>query len=295
MNEIDKAIHHLQNNDVVGMPTETVYGLAGSIESEESIKKIFSTKERPFFDPLIVHVSNTEMARPLVKSWPPIAQTLAEHFWPGPLTMVLPKSDIVSDLITSGLDSVGIRCPNHPIALELISNFAIPLAAPSANKFTKTSPTTKDHVESEFGDDVFVLEGGVCHVGIESTVAGIFDDEVKIYRPGMITKEDLKKVLPSKVKVEYTQSPVAPGQMKHHYMPNKPVILTKESPQSGAVWIVPDSPAIAARQLYSKLRELDKGKEEKIYIVLQESYKDNEAWRGFLNRVDKAKSENFYF
>lgn len=295
MNDIKKAVELLKNNELVGIPTETVYGLAGAISSEESIKKIFSTKKRPFFDPLIVHVSSINMAKTLTKSWPDLAQKLAQNFWPGPLTIVLPKSDKVSDLITSGLESVGLRCPNHPIALELISQVEIPLAAPSANKFTKTSPTTKAHVVDEFGDDVFVLDGGQCHVGIESTVVGIDDNHIKIFRPGVITKEQIKKVVSSEVKVEYTQSPVAPGQMKHHYMPQRPVVLTTQVPADKTFWEVPSNVQLACRQLYSKLRELDQKSKDKIFIVLKEEFKQQDSWRGFLNRLDKAKSEDYYF
>lgn len=298
MNEIEKAIKLLNDDQVVGMPTETVYGLAASIDSKDGLNKIFKTKERPFFDPLIIHVSSIEMAKPLVKEWSPLAQKLADIFWPGPMTIVLKKSEKVSDLITSGLDSVGIRFPKHQIAQDLISQFGVPLAAPSANKFTKTSPTTKEHVISEFGDEVFVLEGGACDVGIESTVMGIFEKEIKIYRPGMITKEDIKNVLNDEsINIQYVESPVAPGQLNHHYMPNKPVILTNKQPtdKDVAVWCVPDSPVIASRELYSKLREMDSSDSEKIYIVLKDSFKKSDDWSGILNRLSKAKSEDFYF
>lgn len=298
MNEIDKAVTLLKSGEVVGMPTETVYGLAGAIDSEIGIHKIFSTKERPFFDPLIVHVADAQMAKPLVKKWPDLAQKLVEAFWPGPLTIVLPKSDKVSDLITSGLDSVGLRCPKHPVALELIKKAAVALAAPSANKFTKTSPTTKEHVEGEFGDKVYVLDGGACEVGIESTVLGIFEHEIKIYRPGMISKEDIKKLLADdSIKIEYVESPVAPGQLEHHYMPNKPVVLSKKESHENSVsqWIVPSDPVVASRELYAKLREMDQEASEKIYIVLKDEFKVQDHWKGFLNRVSKAKSVDHYF
>lgn len=298
MNEIEHAVRLLKEGNVVGMPTETVYGLAGSIESEAGIKKIFSTKERPFFDPLIVHISSKEMAKPLVKTWPKIADLLADKFWPGPLTMVLPKSDKVSDLITSGLDSVGLRCPSHNIAKQLINDFGAPLAAPSANKFTKTSPTSKDHVISEFGDEVFVLEGGQCEVGIESTVIGVFDDSIKIYRPGMITKSDIESTLnDNSIIIDYVESPVAPGQLEHHYMPNKPVVITADIKRKDLdnSWVVPNDPIIACRELYSKLRELDKNDHNEITIILKEEFKSLDYWKGFLNRVSKAKSVDNYF
>ncbi len=188
---MDLAIDILKNGGVVAMPTETVYGLAGDVEQETAIKKIFSTKERPFFDPLIVHISSIEQAKKLTTQWDETCEKLAESFWPGPLTLILPKSDLVNPLITSGLNSVGLRWPNHALAMELISNFNLGLAAPSANKFKKTSPTSKEHVEAEFGNNVFVLDGGKCEVGIESTVAGVFKDRIEIYRPGMISLEDI--------------------------------------------------------------------------------------------------------
>ena len=299
MNDIDKAIEILKDTSggVVGMPTETVYGLAGSINSEKSIRKIFSVKERPFFDPLIVHVSNIEMAKPLTSNWSDITDKLAKTFWPGPLTIVLPKSNFVSDLITSGLDSVGIRCPKHETALKLIEKLGHGLAAPSANKFTKTSPTTKAHVESEFGDEVFVIDGGECEIGIESTVIGVFDTQIKIYRPGMLTKEDIQKVVPKNIEVDYYESPVSPGQLKHHYMPNKPVTLrVSKSDKTGvSTWTVPNSPTLAARELYSKLRELDLEDTNEIHIVLKEEFKSCDLWKGILNRLDKAKTTDLYF
>jgi L-threonylcarbamoyladenylate synthase len=298
MNDIDKAIEILndRNGGVVGMPTETVYGLAGSIKSENSIRKIFSVKERPFFDPLIVHVSSIEMAKPLTTNWSEITNILAETFWPGPLTMVLPKSSLVSDLITSGLDSVGIRCPKHAVALDIIERVGHGLAAPSANKFTKTSPTSKQHVESEFGDEVFVVDGGECEVGIESTVIGVFEDHIKIYRPGMLTKDEIKKALPSNIAVDYFESPVSPGQMEHHYMPKKPVTLRSDISEDEKVssWIVPDSPEQAARELYSKMRLLDNEDTDEIHIVLKQEYKDLETWAGILNRLSKAKTIDLY-
>jgi L-threonylcarbamoyladenylate synthase len=298
---IDKAVKIILAEGIVGMPTETVYGLAASIESEVAINKIFNVKERPFFDPLIVHVSNIDMAKSLTTSWTKTCDVLAEAFWPGALTMVLPKSEKIHHLITSGLDSVGIRFPNHPLALELISKVNTPLAAPSANKFTKTSPTTKQHVTNEFGEEVYVIDGGKCTVGIESTVVGIFDNEIKIYRPGMIGIELIKDVL-NKANIQsiisYQESPVSPGAMKHHYMPRKPVSLFKKvqpTSNKSSTWIVPDSPEIAARELYSKLREMDNQEGIEIHIIIKEAFKNLDSYRGILNRLSKAKTHDFYF
>lgn len=298
MTNLKEALTILKQNGVVAMPTETVYGLAGSIDSEEAIKKIFSVKERPFFDPLIVHVSSIEMAKPLTKSWNNLHQKLADIFWPGPLTMVIDKSEQVSDLITSGLQQVGIRYPAHQIAIELITQFGAPLAAPSANKFTKTSPTSASHVYNEFQDEVYILDGGECEVGIESTVIGIFENEIKIYRPGMITSEEIRMALSedfSHIEINFAQSPVAPGQMKHHYMPKKPVTLTTMPVEGKSSWIVPSDPTLAARQLYSKLRELDEKEGSEIFIILKEDFKNDERYSGVLNRLNKAKTTDLYF
>jgi L-threonylcarbamoyladenylate synthase len=298
MTDIQKAKDILNSGEVVAIPTETVYGLAGRIDNLDAINKIFKVKDRPFFDPLIVHVSSIDMAIPLVKDFNHTAQLLAKAFWPGPLAIILEKSEKVSDLITSGLDRVAIRMPNHPIALELIKEVNCPLAAPSANKFKKTSPTSKAHVIDEFNDEVFVLDGGDATIGIESTVVGIFEEKVLIYRPGMITKADIEAVLPEPIKVSYEQSPVAPGQLKHHYMPNKELTVATESfevTNDYAVWALEDNPTVVARELYSKLRELDKSSRSKILFILKEEFKKSEKWDGILNRIKKAKTHNFYF
>jgi len=298
MKPIDTAVEKILNGDIVAVPTETVYGLAGAIDSEAAINKIFKIKERPFFDPLIVHVSSTEMAQSLSINWNSLCDKLAESFWPGPLTIVTPKSILVSDLITSGLESVGIRFPDHPVAIELINRTNKPLAAPSANKFTKTSPTSSAHVKSEFGDDVFILEGGLCDIGIESTVVGVFENEIKIYRPGMISMTEISEAIADKsIKITYTESPVSPGALKHHYMPKKKVSLYRENPNelNASVWVVPDSPEQAARLLYSKLREMDNETSEKINIILDPRYMNLDSYKGILNRLDKAKTFDFYF
>lgn len=297
MNDIEKAKNILLNEDVVAIPTETVYGLAGRIDSDKAINQIFKIKDRPFFDPLIVHVSSVEMAIPLVKEFNSIAKTLSNAFWPGPLALILEKSNLISDTITSGLDRVAIRMPNHRTTLDLIEELGSPLAAPSANKFKKTSPTSKEHVFDEFGEEVFILDGGESNIGIESTVVGIFDNKIEIYRPGMITKEEIQKVLPN-IEVNYKESPVAPGQLKHHYMPNLPLTICDENfqfnPKEYSVWTLEDDPIKVARELYSKLRELDK-KNKEILFILKQKYKDSSKWEGILNRLNKAKTKDYYF
>lgn len=300
--DIKKAAELLRNGDVVGIPTETVYGLAGSIASKAGIQKIFEIKERPFFDPLIVHVANIEQAKAYTTNWNTICDVLAENFWPGPLTMVLKKSYEVDDLITAGLDSVGVRMPNHAMTLELIEELGNPVAAPSANKFKKTSPTSFEHVKESF-PDTMVLDGGACEVGIESTVIGVFDDKVSIYRPGMISKGQIEKTLEKNnivANVEVVESPVAPGQLKHHYMPKVPVILVKDQAadlsqidskiiENSATLYLGFNSAMAARKLYQDLRELDKD-HSCIIIKLNEEQLASDEWQGIINRIEKAAS-----
>lgn len=291
---IETAISILKENKPVAIPTETVYGMAGVINNEDALKSIFSIKERPFFDPLIVHVSSIKMAQKYTSNWTENAEKLAQHFWPGPLTLILDKGELVSSLITSGLDKVGLRMPDHPLTLELIEKLQTPLAAPSANKFKKTSPTCAEHVSDEFGEDFPILDGGQTQFGIESTVVGVFDDHIKIYRPGVITKDDLQDVLD--IPVEHAPSPVAPGQLKHHYMPNIPITLTTNHKldltdyQDHYVWKLPADPVLVARELYSQFRQAAKQGHKGILIIYQNDFHQDEKWKGVLNRINKAKT-----
>jgi L-threonylcarbamoyladenylate synthase len=239
--QIQKAAALLAYGQVVGMPTETVYGLAARIDLPKGIEAIFKTKERPFFDPLIVHISDLAQLRNVVSEFSDIAKALAEKFWPGPLTMVLPKNPDLNPMITSGLDTVGVRMPSHPVALELIRAARVPLAAPSANKFGKTSPTSAAHVREEFKkENVFVLEGGESQIGIESTVLLVKQDGGKntlsILRKGHVLKSDIEAYLKSKSIsfefIEVTDKKESPGHMKHHYMPSVPLILCRDPSKS---------------------------------------------------------------
>lgn len=235
--QIDIAVQLLNKNDVVAMPTETVYGLAAKIDSDVAIKKIFSTKERPFFDPLIVHVASIEQAKDCASEWNKVTDFLAKTFWPGPLTLVLPKAAHISDLITAGLPSVGLRWPQHPTAQELIKRAGVPLAAPSANKFGRTSPTKFQHVKEEFLGSVFVVEGDQCAIGIESTVLSVKKQNdiycLAILRKGAILKSVLTQKLEStKLRFEWVEAlnkQESPGQMQHHYMPSIPFIVCRNS------------------------------------------------------------------
>lgn len=237
-----KAKNILDEGGVIGLPTETVYGLAARIDIPAAVEKIFTTKERPFFDPLIVHVASIEQAKKVTAYWGPASQALAEVFWPGPLTLILPRDPSVNLMITAGLDSVGIRMPNHPLALALLQEVGVPLAAPSANKFGRTSPTSAGHVRVEFkNENVFVLDGGDCQIGIESTVLLVRHRpekvELSILRRGHILKSDIERVLSEKgftfEFIEQVDKRESPGHMKHHYMPPVPLIVCTEQNRTG--------------------------------------------------------------
>jgi len=171
--DISKAIELLNKEDVVAIPTETVYGLAGNIYSEKAIRKIFEVKQRPLFNPLIVHISSIDQLEKVAREFPVKAQKLAEAFWPGSLTLILPKRSNIPEIVTGGKDTVGVRIPNHPVTLSLLKQISFPLAAPSANPFNRISPTSSDHVKAYFENTLpMVLEGGECKNGIESTIIG---------------------------------------------------------------------------------------------------------------------------
>ncbi len=312
MDSLDKAVEILRNGGVVGMPTETVYGLAADFKNQTGVENIFKTKQRPFFDPLIVHISHISQVKVVAREFPELPQFLAENFWPGPLTMILPKAKYVSSKITSGLDTVGVRFPRHSVAQKLISKLGNPVAAPSANLFGKTSPTTADHVRSEFGDRVFVLEGGPSEVGLESTVIG-FDENylnIKIYRPGSITKEILEDTLKGFVKpisIFEEQSPVSPGHLKHHYMPKIPLMIIAdqeiEDPKlrdeallklklkdfKPIELVLHNDPSIAARELYHNLRRCSESGASLIFVRSRPEYQNN-LWTAIWDRLRKASS-----
>lgn len=213
----------------MGIPTETVYGLAGNGLHASAVLKIFSAKKRPSFDPLILHSSKDKIFN-WVSHVPEQAQLLADEFWPGPLTLVLPKADIVPFETTSGLDTVGVRVPRHSMTLELLSALEFPLAAPSANPFSYISPTTAQHVIDQLGHEVdYVLDGGSCDVGIESTIVGFENDKPVIYRLGGLSVEDIERVIGKvEVQINYTSNPKSPGMAKVHYAPKKPMILVDD-------------------------------------------------------------------
>lgn len=229
-NDIEKAAALLSADELVAIPTETVYGLAGNIYSEKAIKKIFETKQRPLFNPLIVHISSLDDLPKIVDEIPEKAKILAQHFWPGSLTMVLPKKDSIPDLITAGKNTVAVRIPNHPVTLALLQKLPFPLAAPSANPFNNISPTKPEHVARYFTDKIqMVLDGGVCKNGIESTIIGFENDEPLIYRLGALALEDIESVVGKvQLKNKKEENPDAPGMLAKHYAPKTKTILTDD-------------------------------------------------------------------
>lgn len=225
--DILKAKELLVRGELVGIPTETVYGLAGNALDINSVAKIFQVKDRPQFDPLIVHVSDFSSVNLFVSEIPDQAKRLAKAFWPGPMTLLLKRKQTIPDLVTSGLDTVGIRCPNHPLTIQLLQSLPFPLAAPSANPFGYISPTKASHVNDQLGSKInYILDGGESTVGIESTIIGFEADQPTIYRLGGLSLEDIKSVVGSiHVQLHSVSNPRAPGQLASHYAPTKKLIL----------------------------------------------------------------------
>lgn len=291
--DIEQAIEVLKAGEVIGLPTETVYGLAGNAYNSESITKIFTVKNRPTFDPLIVHTSSIERVREFVKEIPEQAQLLAKHFMPGPLTLLLPKKEIISDLVTSGLETVAVRVPSHPLALDLLQKLDFPLAAPSANPFGYISPTSAQHVDNQLGDKIkYILDGGECKVGIESSIIGFFDGEIVVLRKGGLAIEEIEAVV-GKVRIEEHSSsnPKAPGMLKSHYAPRTRLLITgnlllveEDTSKIGYLGFEKFSPNIplenqlllspsgdlseAAKKLFANMRLLDARGFDKIYTEL---------------------------
>ncbi len=228
--DIQKAIALLTNEELVAIPTETVYGLAGNIFSEKAIKSIFETKKRPFFNPLIVHISSIDALENIVSEIPEKAKILAEAFWPGSMTLVLKKHKDIPDIITAGKDTVAVRIPNHPLTIALLEQLPFPLAAPSANPFNNISPTKPAHVERYFKNDIkMVLDGGSCKNGIESTIIGFENNEPIIYRLGALALEDIEAVVGTIfIKNKKEENPEAPGMLDKHYSPLTTTVLTTD-------------------------------------------------------------------
>ncbi|MFD7159635.1 L-threonylcarbamoyladenylate synthase [Kribbella sp. NPDC059898] len=282
--EIERAVEVLRAGGLVAIPTETVYGLAADAENPQAVGRIFTTKGRPPSHPLIVHLGSADQLDDWADDVPETARLLAERFWPGPLTLVLRRGRRVPLETTGGLETVAIRVPDHPVALELLIAFGGAVAAPSANRFGSVSPTTAEHVRLELGDDVdFVLDGGPCGVGVESTIVDVTGPAPTVLRPGGVTREDLEAALGHALAVPASSSVRVPGQHPSHYAPRARVVLVEPQDlaaeaaryadhkvgvlvppalagaaiEAHAVVVLPDDLAGYARGLFGYLRDLD--------------------------------------
>jgi L-threonylcarbamoyladenylate synthase len=228
--ELLRAEQLLRHGELVAIPTETVYGLAANALDAKAVLKIFEVKNRPHFDPLIIHIGEAEMLNRYVMSVPRWAEELSNEFWPGPLTLVLPKREVIPDIATSGLDTVGVRMPDHPLTRELLKRLDFPLAAPSANPFGYISPTSAQHVSDQLGEAIqYILDGGECRVGLESTIVGEINGEPTVLRLGGITVEAIEQVLGSvKVDISSSSDPRNPGSLEQHYSPRLPLMFIDE-------------------------------------------------------------------
>jgi len=287
-----RAAGIIRKGGLVAFPTETVYGLGANALDAEAVKHIYEAKGRPFASPLIVHVTDEQMARSLAADWPEIARRLAARFWPGPLTLVVKKADVVPDLVTAGLDSVGLRVPAHPVALTLVRQAGVPIAAPSANRFMQVSPTNAEHVQATFGDALdLILDGGASRVGIESTVVSLRRSPPAVLRPGMISRDELEaatNVVWDREK-RLTQISESPGLHARHYAPRTRLYVLEPGAAKpagkGRVIDMPSDPSRYAAQLYAGLREAD---EQGWDWIALEQPPDTPEWEGILDRLSRA-------
>ncbi|UGS19951.1 L-threonylcarbamoyladenylate synthase [Flavobacterium cyclinae] len=310
--DIDRAVEELNRNNIIGFPTETVYGLAGNAYETEAINKIFEVKKRPTFNPLIVHIKSISDLEKVACDIPPIAYELANAFWPGPLTLILKKQPHIPDLVTANQDTVAVRVPNHPVALELLHKLEFPLVAPSANPFKRISPTQAVHVEDYFGNQIgLVLDGGTCNSGIESTIVGFNNNKVEVYRLGALAMEEIEKYSENVVVLnKKRKQPIAPGMLLKHYAPKTDFILTRNI-QNELEWfsdkkiglllfnkteasleekyqfvLSPESDLkIAASKLYDALHQLDK---MNLDIIIAERFPEFGLGLSINDRLERA-------
>ncbi len=295
--EIRKAAEIIRAGGLVVFPTETVYGLGANALDAAAVRRIYALKGRPASSPLIVHVASMEQARELAAEWRDETEKLAGEYWPGPLTIVVPKCHVIPDEVTATLSTVGLRMPRHPVALELLREAGVPIAAPSANRFTQLSPTTAQHVRKAFGDETpFLLDGGPCEVGLESTVIAVTKDGLEVLRPGMALVEDA--VVAREAREAAHRSP---GQHQKHYSPTTRVLLVRHGrlPDDGRgayLWIeheakaavvmrMPAEPEGYAAKLYGRLHELDRDGLDWIAVELPPETRE---WAAIRDRLTRA-------
>jgi L-threonylcarbamoyladenylate synthase len=315
---INQAVNILQGGGLVGMPTETVYGLGADARNPEALRKIFLAKQRPIDHPLIVHISDAKQLSEWASEVSPLAWRLAEAFWPGPLTLIMPKAPHVLDLITGGQQTIGVRIPHHPIAQALLKSFGSGIAAPSANRFGRISPTTAAAVKEELGDAVdIILDGGPCEVGVESTIVDVSGEHPIILRPGIITADQIEAVIQETLATQKSNVPRVSGAMESHYAPSTPTkllptnkleqLLAEIKPENLPVVlmvnrptavpyneiesiVMPSDPLYYAHLLYQTLRALDKKQFKQIII---EDVPDSPEWAGVRDRLLKASFKGF--
>jgi L-threonylcarbamoyladenylate synthase len=309
--EIEAAVAALARGELIGLPTETVYGLAGDASNADAVRRIFALKDRPANHPLIVHLAEASQLEQWAREVPPAALELAARFWPGPMTLILRRAAGVSDLVTGGQDSVGVRVPAHPTAQAVLQTFGRGLAAPSANRFGHVSPTTAQHVREEFGAELpLVLDGGPCEIGIESTIVDLTQGNARVLRPGRIGLDAISSVLGVEVALGTTSaSPRASGTLASHYAPRTPAELIERTalarrlqrarqdeervallvlgplPAGIAGFDLPAVPEDYARHLYAALRTLDNEGADRILI---EAPPLDPAWAAVRDRLTRA-------
>ncbi|HWS40519.1 MAG TPA: L-threonylcarbamoyladenylate synthase [Arenimonas sp.] len=303
--KIEEAAQALKAGELVAIPTETVYGLAADAMNPQAVKKIFALKGRPADHPLIVHIASSENLSVWAKDIPDVAYRLADAFWPGPLTFILPKRDEIPDIVTGGQHTVGLRSPNNPLTLALLKHFDGGLAAPSANRFGRISPTAAQHVQDEFGVDApKILDGGPCQIGIESTIVDLSQSPARILRPGQISFEQLLPFLPELVYGAQKTSPRVSGDMEAHYAPRTPLYMLDRSqlisqagnkssvvlcfdylPDNLSGLVMQKNADIYAQQLYANLRTLDNFQAEQILI---EQIPVSNDWLAINDRIKRA-------
>ncbi|MEZ4332752.1 MAG: L-threonylcarbamoyladenylate synthase [Myxococcota bacterium] len=290
-----EAARRLRAGALVAFPTETVYGLGANALDASAVERIFVAKGRPASNPVIVHVESEAAARGLARRWPASAARLAEAHWPGPLTLVVERSDAIPDVVTAGGPTVALRVPAHPVALALLRACALPLAAPSANRSESISPTTAQHVAESLGpwiEDLLVLDGGPCRVGIESTVVDVTGERPVVLRPGMLRLENVDERPSHAAATPFAAR--SPGQMARHYAPGKPLVIIDDAalarvgrPGDGVLRL-PGSPDQAATRLYAELHRLDA--DPAVLRIVVVSPPDAPAWAAIHDRLRRAAS-----
>jgi L-threonylcarbamoyladenylate synthase len=308
-NVIAQAVSLLKKGELIAFPTETVYGLGADATNLEAVKNIFTAKGRPTDHPVIIHVLDLEQIPQWVKSIPEAAYQLAKHFWPGPMTLIFSAADHVPAIITGGQTTIGIRVPAHPMARKLLQAFGRAIAAPSANRFGRISPTTADHVRKEFGDTVkLIVDGGSCQLGIESTIIDLTHQPYRLLRPGPLNTDQIEKTSGVKVVEAEINTARVSGNLASHYAPQTPVLLiTSEQLQTAIVkekniavmsfssfhsnhiaWVqMPYDAKAYAHELYAVLRRLDELKLQRILIEIPPS---TLQWHAIHNRLIRAAS-----